>query len=91
MLKLLLSRLDISNPVWFMLFVEQLLLVILWHNHHHMILIFTLALQGISLAIPKQALITSALKITLNSWNRYTLKGRNRDDMYKSRYGHGFP
>ena len=55
---------------------------LVWHNHHHMILIF------ISLAIPKQALITSVLKITLKNWSRYTLKGRNWDDMYKSRYGY---
>ena len=36
-----------------------------WHNHHHMILIF------ISLATPKQALTTSALKTILRSWSKY--------------------
>jgi len=39
--------------------------VLVWHNHHHMILIF------ISLLIPKQAFITSVLKITLKNWNRH--------------------
>jgi len=34
-------------------------------HHPHMILMF------ISLAIPKQALIISALKITLKNWSRY--------------------
>ena len=51
-------------------------------------LFLVLILIFISLAIPKQALITSVLKITLKNWSRYTLKGRNWDDMYKSRYGY---
>jgi len=40
-----------------MKYIESLTIIlgVVWHNRHHMILIF------ISLAIPKQALITSAL------------------------------
>jgi hypothetical protein len=49
-----------------MKYIENLTIIsnLVWYFHHHMILIF------ISLAIPKQALITTALKITLKIWSR---------------------
>ena len=57
------SPIPIGSPLLSFLYIENLTIIsgLIWHNHHHMFLIFTCDLQVISLAIPKQALTISAL------------------------------